>query len=1070
MSVSISKTGYVVTIPMKVDSASEAETSAGEERSAAFPSHYFQAPLKHFRIFPASTKAAGDSDDEEGASATKSRTARRGQVSSRDAALPRGEKAASSAVLRALDKAQALLRQFTDEGFGKTQRAANEEQKERLRVVLGLNKMRSISRSRNASLGHAASEIGKDTAKPSVVAFFWEGVYQERSSASNKWKECSFERVRTFYRQLKKVSSTAAHEFQNKLEGKRGHIVPYRGLRERLAQSSQMKQMVRELRQNPEIGKVFMGMFDDDSLSLRAKDGFGVFTHYDRMVQENPDLEMGSCGYIFTGQKSSSQKIDPVMQVTSEFDLRIRHVTAKHLAYGVYLPEPSCIIVIDDDRETIRYSFETSDRHYSSPQESIIILEQIKQRFQADPKRVAFDRRGAIPSATPARAEKPFQAHYNAYKMIVRWTLRDIKRMRGVAQSHLHPKKWADNVIRALRIREVSFEVDGAAFVPPERTARNMAASLITRFFNHYNVISMAEEQFLELQAEKIQSAFPSELIKILDSYKPSSMSVKPVIRKKLSVETPQSKAWKQQDLIQTLQGLRRMLTRFVGPEDAKRVEKAAIDCGKEVLEVFRKNFETHFDELSLALMRDYLKELNPDEKAAIDSLIPLPSAQIILNNEVFSVEEKVRAAFTGTLRSESAASNPLAVAPLHWAAITGNHLLAHALKQLQGTLAPMGRIDAVTKGGATPLHCALKYCADNANDLRLIRELLDAKTATMATDDGRLPLILALEELENPAPVVELLLQFDQLPPEHKEPLLQVLEKLHPVQCRTSLLNSLIIYMPDDDLPLITELVKMGLHVGSTACAIRDEDIAELEPELPDWNMEAFDHFYSAAAVPLAVRRGNVALVQALIEHGAKVNGVFDDEGNSVIHAAVKYLEEPEAMLQMLSKHGAMVLEFNQNNDPPPLRYLLEQYPINWDLFDCLLDMAEEEEDFASFFFETGAHGYGGLVEHVMSHDPDLTRRLAEENTDNSDLDKGTRGILRALCGKTSDAYESSSGDSDSASAVDDEASFEEYTSDVSVADDASSERSQEDDDVELSPSESEQEPSSSLEGSTPE
>lgn len=977
MSITGASIGYVPTIPLKVNSDNEAESSAGEERNDEFPKEYFNNPLQHFRMHPAPDSC---------------RTFRRGKISSRNVLpLECNDGKKSQALSDTLSKIEELTREFQDESFGRTAEESQSAKERRLKVVIGLNKMRSISESRNRSLKQAVSLPHEEA----VFGFFWYGAYEERSEITGKWSSCSFGRVRKFYRQLKKKNRLHAKNFREELEKKRGHMVPYRGLRERLAQSTETQEAVRSLREDKMVNRVYMGMFDADSLSLHAPDDRGVFSHYDEMIAKHPRLEIGSCGYLFTGQKTKDSPVDPIMKVASEADLRVRHATAQFFAYGIYYPEPSCIIRIRDDKPTIEYSFETSDAHYASPQESIVILEQIRKKFRSDQGVAVFGRQGAIPTTTPERAEKPFAAHYNDYKKIVRWTERDMMRMRGVAQSHLHPKKWADNLIRDL-------DVEGME-------NHRIVISLLSRLFHHYDAVSMAQDRLEEQRKINPHAAFPTEFIAILKHYAPEFMQVKKIERRPVDKETEATKRWKTYDEIDSLEGLRDALAEFLSEDEVERVEKAAKESGKEVVKLFAERFEMQSEALTLALMEDFLKDLEPELEKRFWSYKPMESALQILRSNALTKQEALGAPFRTLLKNERIKKDPFGLLPMHWAAMFGDSNLIKKLKTLKGEDAHFGSIDCVAVSQVTPLHCALRYMADNAVDPILMQELLDAKTAVMATKSGRVPLIMAIEDLEDPRSIVEQLFNYPVMNQAHKGQLLTALQRLHPAQMGESLLNSLIIHLPQEELGVISELLSLGMRTDTKGYALNDDDMQDLKETLQTVNIGSLG-IATADPLPLAVRRGDVALVRALIDAGADVTECYDEEGNTPIMAAILHLENPYPMLELLLEKGASILDHNQGGAPPPLRYLIDQKPLNSKLFHFLLSKASREKGFAKFFFETGESGHGGLIEHFMGSR--IGEILIARHADDPTLSKGTRAILRGMSGDGNGIDESSSDD----------------------------------------------------------
>lgn len=364
---------YVANIAVRIESDSDGDTSSGEESDIPFPQSYFDDPLKYVRLAQKTTEAG-----------KKPKTYKRGIVPLKRLPLPKPIHQRS--VVRGTDFSNhrdRLWKQLTEESFGKSKKTSRLNSSERLKTVIGLNKMRSLSRSCNRSLPKAVGDFAfdyfsQDTWK--VFGFFWEGAYQMYDSSNNQWIDLTYEDARKFYKQLKQEQGKEkASKFRKELEKTRGHLIPFRGIREAIKTSDQTRGAVKEFRQGKTAKdsfeyllddnnddqaneqteqkgaeNIYLAILDDDSITLRAQDGNGVFSHYDDLIKTNGDekgvhLEMGSCGYLF-GQNIPNVK-DPITRLASELDVWIRHETAQLFPYGVYYPEPSFILRVPSEEK-----------------------------------------------------------------------------------------------------------------------------------------------------------------------------------------------------------------------------------------------------------------------------------------------------------------------------------------------------------------------------------------------------------------------------------------------------------------------------------------------------------------------------------------------------------------------------------------------------------------------------------------------------------------------------------------------------------------------------------------------
>lgn len=833
--------GYVANIPMRAFSDSEGETSSGEE-TGTFPESYFEHPHEHFRLAPPETHKRG----------------RCGTMAIRGTPLKRQRSQNSTTpdkLARLAAQGRKLFKQLEEETFGRSAEESKEIAKQRLKVVVGMNKMLSVSKSRNYGLQSSVNQFSRESSTAKVFGFFWEGVFQEKLHARGKWKDVdSFQRVQEFYRQYKKRrGKEAAEVFRQELERTRGHQVPYRGIREKISTGLSTASSVRELRNN-EITEIYLTILDADSISLRAQDGRGVLTHYDGLIQENSakqyiPLEVGSCGYLFNGQTTESSKVDPIMEVATTIDMAIRQKTSESLPYGVYYPEPSMVIRIPPDAEHIPYSFEIpGERNYSSPHESVNILNQVQTKFNGSQDVVAFNANGAIITTTPERAERPFAAHYNNSGKIVRWSERDIMRMRGVSQSHFHSKKWAEHLLRNLAVPKTKrVRIDSGRIIIGSEEIKLMVISLISRLFSYYDPVKIAQRRLSELKQSKPEASFQIEFVHVLLDYKPHLYALKKgkIGRKR---DDPQiQKIWRILDSNTSIERLKKHLKLFLSQDEVDRIDSAAQNSCRQVSRIFLERFEINFQSLSIALMEDYLFSL--------DSTSPgfggtHDISQCILENQFLDVTEKLKSDFKQKLLTTDATTcrDLFRATPLHWAAITGNRKFIEKLQELidildsnikakeeQQMINPKKRqetalrikvkklknirrflnLRATAIGGAMPFHCALKYCADNANDIKLLELLIDYVSADARTSDGVTPMVLALNELENPGPVVELICKHSDVYREYEDILVPLLNSLDPCECQESMLLTLLYHLPPtaDAYRLIKRLIKDGLR-----------------------------------------------------------------------------------------------------------------------------------------------------------------------------------------------------------------------------------------------------------------
>ncbi len=968
--------GYVVNIPMRIYSDSEGDTSSGEEKDGTFPENCFSLPQNYFRLCPKNKKK-----EPKAFLATNN--------------APGSVK--SDKLAKCIDQGKQLFKQFETQAFGRGEEYSQRIGKNRLRVVVGANKMRSISKSRNQGLQKAVDQLNNNSPDNiKTFGFFWDGHFEKATTNEEDWIPAPYEEVQKFYRQLKKAKPNTALRFRKALEGSRAHQIPYCSNRERISKHEFTARYVGDLRRKNKITDVYLGVFDADSISLRAKNRQGVFTHYDKLIRNNLSknkvpLEMGSCGYRFTGQSTASDTKDPIMEVGSELDLWTRHMTAIFFGYGVYYSEPSIVIRIPPGFSSIPYSFTPLGSNPNNQRnESLVILKQVRDRFDGSQDVVGIRAQGAIPSATPERTEKTFAAHYDKVKKIVRWSYRDLKRLRGLSQTHFRSRTWAENLLRDLTINETIIFNTPLRYIhlKNKKTIRLLMISLISRLFNHYDVISIAKDE-LEKKKDQDGVSFPKEFIQILETYNPNLRPLQPTNKTRNHKERDLRETFNYIDQITSLDRLEKALELFISPYEVSQIKKAAKAVSKKALNLFRSRFVLDFPKLSLELMQGYISSLTLTKYKNFKTNALNNS---VLHNEVLNDQEKLDVNFKKKLinAKKSDQQDTYQATPLHWAAITGNHILVEKLFEAGDKKGLwFFNIQAKTLGGATPLHCALRYCTDNANDMKLLERLINDKNADQSTDNGVIPLTQALNDLENPAPVVKLICKHSKLPTKYKKPLVELLESLHSAEREEVMLLTLLYHLPKGDLnlkesvALIKSLIKRGLKVDGKGYILPTHNLEN------DFGVSRKSLIEKELASPivLAAKTGDLTLVQLMLDKGVEqLTGVYDEEGNTPLTAVIKAASNdcPKLipMLRLLRNNGADSWEENtDNNDGSALHVTLYQRPFRGDVFEMLLENNGLHRDYVGLLTEALNNNNSEAVNTLCNHvDLDQLSRITTQ------------------------------------------------------------------------------------------
>lgn len=571
---------YVINIPVKADSDDEGESS-DEELDGTFPPHMFEAPEKHFQIFP-----------------------ERGSIVPggirKTADIPHRRDCAAAKVLRLV--------------YGRP----------RISAVFGFNKMRSLSARRNQVLQRKLNENIKSSIPYKKVAFMWDAVFA-MTNGVNSWRKTTYAVVRKFYKQLKKFDLNAANEFRKNLEKSRGRLVPYREIRDEIKNHEATKILVRNFRREEPAADVYMVFLDADIQSLfqnkKSKDLFTIFDeHY-----LNHKYEIFSVGYIIKDHKNKN------LEFSVKCDLAVRDATAKHIKNGVYYPEPCTGIKVPDNKDTIEGSFSSKNEpDYDSPLEMPRLINLVLAVRNLDPQvAMLFDKRGAIVTTCPDRMKREFASCFSKKNKIILWTLKDFRTIRDVNQSHYNSRDWAINLLQALFINN-QIVIEGHT-LSNKSVIRNVLISLLSRLFNAFDPVHIAE-----LRSQKPKTSFQKELIAILNQRDlPEVLEIpqKEKNRNVSNVKQPLAaiKLWEKADECKSIGEVLNLLNHLVRGDQVRLIYLAAKESGMALHDLFRRKLCLNYEELVFHALSNLLGK-NLDE---IKNNVPKPYLDIIRGGDV---------------------------------------------------------------------------------------------------------------------------------------------------------------------------------------------------------------------------------------------------------------------------------------------------------------------------------------------------------------------------------------------------------------------------------------------------
>jgi|GEM_PF-1875768 len=314
------------------------------------------------------------------------------------------------------EEVRRLVKMFQEESFGKTAEEAQKMSAKHLRLVVLVNRMKSIFAVRNQSLKHSYGSMPQNTL---ILRGSWEPQWEVKKGV--KYEDVSLKEVRQYMRfcleryikanslEEKEIWLRQVTELAEEEGSIEGNHVPYHELREHLRISPEREVFIEDFMQTNPRGRLYEVTHDSDLLSLRVPNdsnpGAAPLGLYSLFMQKTgivfPDV-------FTTGYRAAYDErygefgYDPevyysFMYQVIELDRYTRSELSRIHFMAAYVSEPNAFFLVPQGELCIPYSFLqlpnrgsiscTSINKYD-PCESMAIMLQI---FEANPRaRVMF--------------------------------------------------------------------------------------------------------------------------------------------------------------------------------------------------------------------------------------------------------------------------------------------------------------------------------------------------------------------------------------------------------------------------------------------------------------------------------------------------------------------------------------------------------------------------------------------------------------------------------------------------------------------------------------------------------
>lgn len=353
---------------------------------------------------------------------------------------------ADSDATKTFAKAANVVALIRSQAFAETDRASYALVRKRIAVVLGMNRPKSLDAARNRNFikrleKQAPALVGLSCR---MIGFLWDPKWNLKPEIERK----ILSEVRA-YKLIKVLRPKEASRLRIALEGQKGtnsairSQIPYQAIREKIFRSQETKAFFEVF--TDDAREVYLSTLDDDSIALRSERG--LFSTYDAMIaahiaRTNKNPELLSTGYCL---KSAE---DQILRFAVDMDRAVRVATAKHIPLGPYYAEPNILFRIQKQLyRRGKYSFMGTGKSLESRR---FIQNTQKAGVLLDGTTVVSSYKNPLVTETPDRMKTLKSQRLKTVTGLNVKQKQVLQTLRGISQTHVFPKQWADNLYIAL--------------------------------------------------------------------------------------------------------------------------------------------------------------------------------------------------------------------------------------------------------------------------------------------------------------------------------------------------------------------------------------------------------------------------------------------------------------------------------------------------------------------------------------------------------------------------------------------------------------------------------------------
>lgn len=336
-----------------------------------------------------------------------------------------------------------LLNLYKNESFGLTALESENEIKNRFSLVVGVNQMQSLDQGVNLDFEDWIANIPVvEGIAYRIIGFNWVPNWIKTAEAP----PLTYPPM-TAFTLLKQFSREAALHIRTRLEGTAENLnekilsqIPIQRIREKIKDSPQTTDIINTISQRNLLAPIYFGVMDDDAINLKR--GTGLFTRFDQTIRAYNNPSAVTHGY------SVIEPNRPLIELGVRLDMVCRAAMNSIFSYSAYFPEPGSLFCVKRPNgiPTLPTLSFIGDGQALENRRLIANGLRINLLYRDG----VFIADGGVTTATPNRMKTIKNGKLPVLTAQKLKNKTNLQSLRGISQSHISPKQWADNLYLAL--------------------------------------------------------------------------------------------------------------------------------------------------------------------------------------------------------------------------------------------------------------------------------------------------------------------------------------------------------------------------------------------------------------------------------------------------------------------------------------------------------------------------------------------------------------------------------------------------------------------------------------------